>query len=185
MGTLRITSGGSRKWDFNGRFDGKRIRVPIGDYTDVSVEEAREKAIEYRRMIRDGTNPRLEIDRIKAERMDANDTTFRRIDAHSQTTLSMREKGQQRWQSHASRTSANGTNRKCHRRLATSAFGGLTDMPERRAYVLANIAAGKPQVSFSGYSPRSMARSSRKRIFPVLPPSEITKRTCPCLEVLA
>ena len=36
--TLRITSGGSRKWDFNGRFDGKRIRVPIGDYTDVTVE---------------------------------------------------------------------------------------------------------------------------------------------------
>ena len=77
--TLRITSGGSRKWDFNGRFDGKRIRVPIGDYTDVTVEEAREKAIEYRRMIRDGTNPSLEIDRIKAERMDANDTTFHRI----------------------------------------------------------------------------------------------------------
>jgi hypothetical protein len=36
-----------------------------------------------------------------------------------------------------------------------------------------------------GYSPRSMARSSRKRIFPVLPPKEITKRTCPCSEVLA
>ena len=77
--TLRITSGGSRKWDFNGRIDGKRIRVPIGDYTDVTVEEAREKAIEYRRMIRDGINPRLEIDRIKTERMDANDTTFHRI----------------------------------------------------------------------------------------------------------
>src|SRR5688572_7394396 len=36
-----------------------------------------------------------------------------------------------------------------------------------------------------GYKPRSMARSSRKRIFPLSPPREITKRTCPCSEVLA
>jgi integrase len=77
--TLRITSGGSRKWDFNSRFDGKRVRIPIGDYTDVTVEEAREKAIEYRRMIREGINPRHEIDRIKADRMDVNETTFGRI----------------------------------------------------------------------------------------------------------
>jgi integrase len=59
--------------------DGKRVRIPIGDYTDVTVEEAREKAIEYRRMIREGINPRHEIDRIKADRMEANDTTFGRI----------------------------------------------------------------------------------------------------------
>jgi hypothetical protein len=37
----------------------------------------------------------------------------------------------------------------------------------------------------SGYSPDSMARSSRKRIPPLLLPSEITKRTRPCLEVSA
>jgi hypothetical protein len=35
----------------------------------------------------------------------------------------------------------------------------------------------------SGYSPDSMARSSRKRLPPLLLASEITKRTRPCLEV--
>src|SRR5437764_10329692 len=37
----------------------------------------------------------------------------------------------------------------------------------------------------SGYSPDWMALSSRKRIAPSLLPSEITKRTRPCLEVSA
>jgi len=37
----------------------------------------------------------------------------------------------------------------------------------------------------TSYSPDSMALSTRKRIVPLLPRSEMTKRTCPCLEVLA
>jgi hypothetical protein len=54
-----------------------------------------------------------------------------------------------------------------------------------RSRFIADIATEKPSARLSSYSLLSMAWSSRKRVFPVLPPREITKGTCPCREVLA
>lgn len=54
-----------------------------------------------------------------------------------------------------------------------------------RSPLTADVAAGEPSVRVSDYRPRSISWSNRKRIFPVLPPSEITNRTFCFLEVLA
>ena len=51
-----------------------------------------------------------------------------------------------------------------------------------RVGILMNMDSGGRD---SGYSPNSMPRSRRKRISSSLPVSEITKRTCPWLDVSA
>ena len=53
------------------------------------------------------------------------------------------------------------------------------------AYFCERVGKHGPGGRNSSYSPDSMARSSRKRISSSLLVSEITKRTCPWLEVPA
>jgi hypothetical protein len=66
--------------------------------------------------------------------------------------------------------------------VAVDRRGSLLQRPPNRE----RVGKHRPGARASGYSPDSIAqRSSRERISPLLLASEITKRTCPWLEVSA
>ena len=52
--------GQSRRWVFRGRLDKKAIARGLGSYPGVSLADARERAREYRQLVRDGIDPREE-----------------------------------------------------------------------------------------------------------------------------
>ncbi len=53
---LRVT-GASRSWVLRVMIDAKRSDIGLGGFPDISLAEAREKAREFRKQIRDGINP--------------------------------------------------------------------------------------------------------------------------------
>lgn len=55
--SLLIEPNGSKGWRFRYRFDGKPKMLSLGTYPDVSLNEAREKRDESRKMVRSGINP--------------------------------------------------------------------------------------------------------------------------------
>jgi integrase len=54
---LMLTSNGRRAWRFKFRFAGKESSLSFGPYPDVSIEVARERAVEARATLRRGENP--------------------------------------------------------------------------------------------------------------------------------
>jgi integrase len=54
---LNVSATGSKSWAFLFTRDGKSAERGLGPYPDVSIDEAREKAGEYRRMLRQGVEP--------------------------------------------------------------------------------------------------------------------------------
>jgi integrase len=52
---IKVT--GQKYWIFRYTFQGKRLAVSFGPYPDVSLRQARERAIEARNLINKGTNP--------------------------------------------------------------------------------------------------------------------------------
>ncbi|NYT61456.1 integrase family protein [Alcaligenaceae bacterium] len=60
---LRATAAGHKGYVYEGKLDGKTIRVTIGDPEALNLTEARDKAAEIRVMIRAGRDPRI----VKAE----------------------------------------------------------------------------------------------------------------------
>ncbi|TAL89582.1 MAG: DUF4102 domain-containing protein [Candidimonas sp.] len=67
---LRVTASGNKGYVYEGKLDGKTIRVTVGDPKTLTLSQARDRAAAIRVMIRAGRDPRI----IKAERMadDAN-----------------------------------------------------------------------------------------------------------------
>jgi integrase len=57
---LSINDNGSASWKFRKDFRGKPLRMGLGSLTVLSIDEARDRAAKYRRMIRDDQDPRLE-----------------------------------------------------------------------------------------------------------------------------
>jgi integrase len=55
---LRVVASGARSWVFRYRWQGKRPDIGLGGFTDVSLAEAREKAADCRKLIRQGVDPR-------------------------------------------------------------------------------------------------------------------------------
>ena len=55
--TLRVSASGNRRWVLRLTVDGQRTNVGIGSYPRVGLAEARRKAEENRRAVRDGVNP--------------------------------------------------------------------------------------------------------------------------------
>ncbi|MET3512795.1 integrase [Pseudacidovorax sp. 1753] len=55
---LRITPAGTRLWIYRAMAAGKRLDVGLGNMEDMSLSQARDAAIERRRMIRAGADPR-------------------------------------------------------------------------------------------------------------------------------
>ena len=56
---LRIQPSGSRQWMWRGTIHGKRVDLGLGGYPYTSLAEARRKAFEYRKLSREGRDPRL------------------------------------------------------------------------------------------------------------------------------
>lgn len=85
---LRVT-GGSRSWVLRVMIDTKRCDIGLGGFPDVPLGEARDKARELRKQIRDGINPIVErqTQRFQAKLQKAKKKTFQEcslayIDAH-------------------------------------------------------------------------------------------------------
>src|SRR5688572_10804 len=80
---LNVSATGSKSWSFIFRRDGKDTERGLGSFPDVTIDVAREKASEYRRMLRQG----IELPRTRGTRKKPFGTTFkdiaeRYIDAH-------------------------------------------------------------------------------------------------------
>src|SRR6266576_3700910 len=54
---LRVSGTGAKSWVFRFQLDGKRRDMGLGPYPDISLAEAREKAMAHRRQRHDGTDP--------------------------------------------------------------------------------------------------------------------------------
>jgi integrase len=54
---MNVSATGSKSWSFIFRRDGKDAERGLGPWPDVSIDDAREKASEYRRMLRQGIEP--------------------------------------------------------------------------------------------------------------------------------
>ena len=76
---LRISPTGSRSWVFRFQLEGKRRDMGLGPYPDVTLAEARRRAIEHRNQRRDGIDPIVAKEaRRQAQRLaDAKGKTFR------------------------------------------------------------------------------------------------------------
>ena len=57
---LNVTIGGSKSWLYRYMLNGKAHWLGLGSYPDVTLAEAREKAAECRKMVRQGTDPLAE-----------------------------------------------------------------------------------------------------------------------------
>src|SRR5262245_61217713 len=62
---LVVDPSGAKRWIWRGRIQGKRSDLGLGSVQLVSLREAREKAVSYRRLARDGGNPKAERTRAK------------------------------------------------------------------------------------------------------------------------
>ncbi|RPH28250.1 DUF4102 domain-containing protein [Buttiauxella warmboldiae] len=56
---LYISTAGSKQWHFRFSFNGKRCRISLGSYPDLSLKEARNKRDDARQLMASGTDPRL------------------------------------------------------------------------------------------------------------------------------
>ena len=54
---LRVTPGGSKQWFFKFQLRGKRTRLGLGSVDDVGLAQAREAAIDARRLVKSGIDP--------------------------------------------------------------------------------------------------------------------------------
>jgi integrase len=61
---LQITSKGSKAFYFYKKFEGKPLRIKLGDYPALSIERARTKAMEYKVKIANDVNPARENKRL-------------------------------------------------------------------------------------------------------------------------
>ncbi|MFS1865124.1 tyrosine-type recombinase/integrase [Vibrio breoganii] len=58
---LRVTRKGHKAFYYRYRFDGKAVMLKVGDTKEMSLKDAREKHIEYRKILADGKCPRKEL----------------------------------------------------------------------------------------------------------------------------
>jgi integrase len=76
---LEVNPNGSKYWRLKYRFDGKEKRLAFGVYPEVSLKEARDKADEARRKIKDGIDPSAEKKLAKITRMVEAENSFEHV----------------------------------------------------------------------------------------------------------
>jgi len=54
---LQVTSSNAKSWIFRFSFDGKRREMGIGPYPEITLEKARDDAMELRRLVKAGIDP--------------------------------------------------------------------------------------------------------------------------------
>jgi len=64
---LMVTDKGTKSFKVTRKKDGRVIRVTIGHYPDISIENARKKAFEINSQIADGINPNIEKNQLKQD----------------------------------------------------------------------------------------------------------------------
>jgi integrase len=77
--TLYIAPSGIKSWHFRFTWLGKQARISFGTYPDTSLKEARSRRDEAREDIASGIDPRTSRKERKAELVEANGQTFRRV----------------------------------------------------------------------------------------------------------
>ena len=76
---LEVKPNGSKVWRFQYYFAGKRPRISLGPFPDVSLAAAREKHLELRKCLREGDNPIVLSRRDKLRRQLAAGDTFEHV----------------------------------------------------------------------------------------------------------
>jgi len=66
---LYIKRSQTKSWYFRYSFNGKKTTVGLGGYPDVSLKEARDKRALLRRLIREGTDPKVYIEKEKKKKI--------------------------------------------------------------------------------------------------------------------
>src|SRR5262249_52970868 len=73
---LRVRSAGSRRWYFYYRFAGKnQKKLGIGDASDITLDQARQKARQHRIKLADNIDPAIEV----ADKRSAAELTFKKV----------------------------------------------------------------------------------------------------------
>lgn len=70
-----VMPNGSKLWRIDYRHNGKRKTLSLGKYPEVSLEEARKQALEYRRMVKQGADP----SEVRKTEKDRAESTFKAI----------------------------------------------------------------------------------------------------------
>ncbi len=65
--SLYITSGGAKTFFVRKRINGRDERIKLGNFPDLTIEQARKKALEAKAKVADGQNPNLEKHKMRAE----------------------------------------------------------------------------------------------------------------------
>lgn len=76
---FQVSPNGKKTFRIKYSLDGKRNSMLLGVYPVCSLKEAREKAIDARKLIDNGINPHKEREKIKQQRMDDKHDTFRKF----------------------------------------------------------------------------------------------------------
>ncbi|WP_322997203.1 integrase family protein [Castellaniella sp.] len=119
---LRATAAGNKGYVYEGKLDGKTIRVTIGDPEALNLAEARDKAAEIRVMIRAGRDPRV----VKAEAIAAD--AAKRQKAKTETTPAL-----EAWQAYITARTPRWSARHCADHEYMAREGGQAITRGRRA----------------------------------------------------
>lgn len=65
--SLYVTPGGAKTFFVRKRINGRDERIKLGNFPDLSVEQARKKALDVKAKVADGQNPNLEKHKMRAE----------------------------------------------------------------------------------------------------------------------
>ncbi|WP_433886693.1 tyrosine-type recombinase/integrase [Pseudomonas vranovensis] len=77
--SLYIAETGVKSWHFRFTWLGKQARISLGTYPEIGLKEARARRDEAREEVAQGVDPRVSRREKKAERIGAQERTFRRI----------------------------------------------------------------------------------------------------------
>ncbi|WP_240500423.1 tyrosine-type recombinase/integrase [Pseudomonas syringae] len=75
---LLVKPNGSKYWHFRYTYQGRAARMSLGVYPHISLQEARERAVECRNLLKQGTNPGTKRRDDKLRQQEAGLNTFRR-----------------------------------------------------------------------------------------------------------
>ena len=76
---IHVTPKGSKLWRMSYRFDSKQKTLSFGKYPQVSLQRAREKRLEAKRLLADGVDPMQQARADEAENAAKNEHTFEKI----------------------------------------------------------------------------------------------------------
>lgn len=95
---LEITTAGNKLWRYKYRYNGSEKRLALGAYPEVSLQEARDKHSDARKLLANGIDPSLARKKQRADSLESAGNTFKKI------ALEWCEHNSEIWSSNHSRT---------------------------------------------------------------------------------